>query len=74
MSNIGSMIYTVFSFFIKMYFLNFIKDFILGLIKKMETILKSSDNRVNEKILNIAFMFGIIYGKIYNYINALKLL
>lgn len=79
MTNISITIFSVIIFFIKLYLLNLIKDFIFSLINKIELILKKNkrgdiNEDMTKQIFNVVFVFGIIYAKIMNYINGYNLI
>jgi len=79
MTNISITIFSVIIFFIKIYLLNLIKDFIFSLINKIELILKKNkrgdiNEDMTKQIFNVVFVFGIIYAKIMNYINGYNLI
>lgn len=77
MINIATTLITVISFLVKLFLLGKIKDYIFVLINKVETVVGQNrqtienDNEMTNQIFNIIFIFGILYGKIINYINAL---
>ena len=80
MSNILYNILTALIFLIKVYLLNMIKELLFKLINKMESIIKKSplytenSDKIGEQLLNIVFIFGMIYGNICNYVNKVKLI
>lgn len=77
MINIATTLISVISFLVKLFLLGKIKDYIFVLINKVETVVGQNrqtienDNEMTNQIFNIIFIFGILYGKIINYINAL---
>jgi hypothetical protein len=79
MTNISVTIFSVIIFFVKIYLLNAIRDFIFSLINKIELILKQNkrggvNDDMSKQIFNVVFIFGIIYAKIMNYINGYNLI
>tara|TARA_B100001093_G_C26799903_1_gene1002887 strand:+ start:790 stop:1032 length:243 start_codon:yes stop_codon:yes gene_type:complete len=77
MTNIAVSLLTGISFLVKLFLLGKIKDYIFLLISKVESIVgknrQSIDNNndMTNQIFNIIFVFGILYGKIINYVNAI---
>ena len=80
MINITATLVTVISFFVKLFLLSKIRDYIFLIISKVEKVVGENrqsikdNNEVSNQIFNIVFIFGILYGKIMNYINAFSIM